>query len=110
MESQSPESARVRSASARVAASSCVRISERKRTTKTPDTSKRASSETETERNNQRSLLEGGVGSRHAPVSAVSRNVAIRVEEETTSLSLGRFAARFSGAGRHRRRLAKVAW
>ena len=80
MESQSPDSARVRSASARVAASSCVRISERKRTARTRDTSKSASSNTETQRNNQRSLLEGGVGSRHAPVSAFSLNVAIRSE------------------------------
>src|ERR1035437_10369960 len=88
MESQSPDSVRVRSASARVAASSCVRISERKRTARTRDTSKSASSNTETERNNQRSLLEGGVGSLHAPVSAVSLNVAIRYEGETTSLSL----------------------
>src|ERR1035441_2927433 len=82
MESQSPDSARVRSASARVAASSCVRISERKRTTKTPDPSKSASSNTETHRNNQRSLLEGGVGSRHAPVSAFSVEVAISSDGE----------------------------
>src|ERR1022692_3685244 len=78
MESQSPESARVRSASARVAATSCMRISERKRTTRTPDTSNSASRNTETQRNNQRSLLEGGVGSFHAAVSAVSVNIAIR--------------------------------
>src|ERR1039458_6263686 len=77
MESQSPESARVRSASARVAASSCVRISARKRTTRTPDPSRSASSNTETHRNNQRSLLEGGVGSRQSPVSAFSAKGAI---------------------------------
>jgi hypothetical protein len=70
----------VRSASARVAANSSVRISERKRTTRTPDTSKSASGNAETQRNNQRSLLEGGVGSFHAPVSALSLNIAIRYE------------------------------
>jgi hypothetical protein len=36
----------------------------------------------ETQRNNQRSLLEGGVGSRHAPVSAFSVKVAIKSEGE----------------------------
>src|SRR5665647_2324910 len=55
-----------------------MRISERKRTTRTPDTSKSANSNTETQRNNQRSLLEGGVGSRQVPVSALSLKVAIR--------------------------------
>src|ERR1035437_8328346 len=80
MESQSPDSARVRSARTRVAASSLVRISARKRTTRTPDTSKSARRNTETQRNNQRSLLEGGVGSLHAAVSAVSVNIAIRSE------------------------------
>jgi len=39
-----------------------------------------ASRNTETQRNNQRSLLEGGVGSFHAPGSALSLNVAIRSE------------------------------
>src|ERR1035441_454880 len=80
MESHSPDRARVRSANARVAASSCVRISERKRTARAPDKSKRASSNRETQRNNQRSLLEGGVGSLHSPGSALSLNVAIRSE------------------------------
>src|ERR1035437_844311 len=57
-----------------------MRISERKRTARTPDTSKSARRNTETQRNNQRSLLEGGVGSFHAAVSAVSVNIAIRSE------------------------------
>ena len=59
-----------------------MRISARKRTTKTPDTSRSASSNTETERNNQRSLLEGGAGSRHVPVSAFSVEIAISSEGE----------------------------
>src|ERR1039458_3029305 len=80
MESQSPDSARVRSDSARVAAISSVRISERKRTTRTPETSKSARRNTETQRNSQRSLLEGGVGSFPAPVSALSLDIAIRSE------------------------------
>src|SRR5664280_2571906 len=54
-----------------------VRISERKRTARTRDTSKSASRNTETQRNNQRSLLDGGVGSLHSPVSAFSLKVAI---------------------------------
>src|ERR1017187_1593484 len=78
MESHSPDRARVRSANARVAASSCVRISERKRTARAPDKSKRASSNRETQRNNQRSLLEGGVGSLHASGCALSLNIAIK--------------------------------
>src|ERR1017187_9144643 len=78
MESHSPDRARVRSANARVAASSCVRISERKRTARAPDNSNRASSNSDTQRNNQRSLLEGGVGSRHASGCALSLNVAIK--------------------------------
>src|ERR1035441_1494106 len=57
-----------------------MRISERKRATRTPDTSESASRNMETQRNNQRSLLEGGVGSLHTPVSALSLNVAIRSE------------------------------
>src|ERR1035437_7594781 len=57
-----------------------MRISERKRTTRTPDTSKSASRNTETQSSNQRSLLEGGVGSFRAAVSGLSLNVAIRSE------------------------------
>src|ERR1035438_8091850 len=57
-----------------------MRISERKRTTRTPDTSNSASRNTETQRNNQRSLLEGGVGSFSASVSALSLDIAIRIE------------------------------
>src|ERR1019366_2922167 len=57
-----------------------MRISERKRTTRTPDTSRSASRNTETQRNNQRSLLEGGVGSFHTPASALSVDIAIRSE------------------------------
>src|ERR1035441_3054595 len=86
MESQSPDSARVRSASARVAAISWMRISERKRTTRTPDPSKSARRNTETQRNSQRSLLEGGVGSVPAPVSALSLDIAIRFEWGNNSI------------------------
>src|ERR1019366_2894472 len=62
-----------------------MRISERKRTTRTPETSKSVSRNTETQRNSQRSLLEGGVGSFHSPVSALSLGFAIKSERRKQS-------------------------
>src|ERR1035437_8083056 len=57
-----------------------MRISARKRTARTPDTSKSARRNTETQRNNQRSLLKGGVGSVTAQVPAASVIITISSE------------------------------